>query len=260
MSLGLLLAASSYLATQRQAALSTRAEVETSRAVELARSAINVAVADLGRVNADIPRSPRDGTPVTISMAEGQATYRLWDEGGKLDVNHAPVQLLGPALQRLGDGQGIDAFDAVTIAQVIVGQRGDDGAEGNFQSIAMMLSQLGFPQDASLQARQVLTTFNGNGQINPNTAPATLLAAIPGLGPSDVSTIVQRRSAGLSLPRLGSASNWLGGTEGPVYTVEAEAVLLSGVSVRIIATVASQGISFRRGKTRFDIIGMEILR
>jgi hypothetical protein len=260
MSLGLLLAASSYLATQRQTALSTRAEVETSRAVELARSAVNVAMADLGRISEDEPRSLRAGTPVTISMAEGQATYRIWDEGGKLDVNKAPVQLLGPTLQRLGDGQGIDAFDAVTIAQVIVAQRGEGGAEGEFRSISMMLSELGFPQEASLLARQVLTTFSGTAQVNPRTAPAVLLAAIPGMGPSDVANISDRRRAGLSMPRLGTASIWLGGTEGPVYTVEAEGVLTSGVRVQIVATVAEQGISFRRGRTRFDILGMEILR
>lgn len=260
MSLGLLLAASSYLATQRQTALSTRAEVETSRAVELARSALNVALADLGRISDDVQTSLRDGTPTTIAMAEGQATYRIWDEGGKLDINYAPVELLGPTLQRLGDGQGIDAFDAVTIAQVIVSRRGDAGAAGDFSSIAILLSELGFPQEASIQARRVLTTYNGNAQINPSTAPAVLLSAIPGIGPSDVATVIERRSARLSMPRLGTATIWLGGTEGPVYTVEAEGVLTSGVRVTIIATVAEQGLSFRRGRTRFDILGVEILR
>lgn len=260
MSLGLLLAASSYLATQRQTALSTRAEVETSRAVELARSALNVALADLGRISEDVPSSLRDGTPTTIAMAEGQATYRIWDEGGKLDINEAPVELLGPTLQRLGDGEGIDAFDAVTIAQVIVSQRGDAGARGNFRSIAILLSELGFPQEASLRARRVLTTFNGDAQINPKTAPEVLLSAIPGMGPSDVSNVIERRTARQTMPRLGTASVWLSGTEGPVYTVEAEGVLTSGVRVQIVATVAARGLSFRRGRTRFDVLGMEILR
>ncbi|MEO1639575.1 MAG: hypothetical protein AAFU41_10065 [Pseudomonadota bacterium] len=260
MALGLLLAASSYLASQRQIALSTRAEVETSRAVELARSALNIALADLGRIDPDLPRTLRDGTPVTVAMAEGTATYRIWDESGKLDVNHAPVELLGPALQQLGDGEGIDAFDAVTIAQVIVTQRGDSAAAGTFRSIPMLLSDLGFPQQASLRARQVLTVFNGTNQVNPVTASPELLAAIPGVGPSDVATIVDRRNAGLSMPRLGTASVWLRGTEGPVYTVEAEAVLAGGINARVVATVAERGLSFRRGRTRFDILGMEILR
>lgn len=260
MSIGMLLAAGSYLATQRQVALSTRAEVETGRAVELARSALNVALADLGRFEPDLPKSRRDGTPVTISMAEGTATYRIFDEGGKLDVNQAPVELLGPTLQALGEGQGIDAFDAVTIARAIIARRGDAGARGDFRSIALLLTDLGFPQEASLRARQVLTTYNTDGQINPDTAPATLLAAIPGMGPSDVTTVVERRAQGLSLPRLGTASVWLSGTEGPVYTIRAEAVMASGVRAEIIATVATQGLSFRGGRTQYDFLGVEILR
>ncbi|MDX8353208.1 type II secretion system protein GspK [Cognatiyoonia sp. IB215182] len=258
--LGLLLAASSYLVTQRQTALATRAEVETTRAVELARSAINVAMADLGRIGEEQTRSRRDGTPVTITMAEGQATYRIWDEGGKLDINAAPVELLGPVLQRLGESSGIDAFDAVTIAQALVTQRADAGSRNFSRPIPQLLTDLGLPQNVSLRARQVLTTYNGTPQVNPVTASPALLAAIPGLGPSDVEWIVQRRNAGQSLPRLGTASVWLGGTEGPVYTIEARSTLQSGVSVDMIATVAAQGISFRGGIMRYDILGVEILR
>ncbi len=260
MGLGLLLAVSSYLVTQRQDALSTRAEVETSRAVELARSAVNVALADLGRIGEDEPRSLRDGTPVTLTMAEGGATYQIWDEGGKLDINQAPVELLGPTLQRLGEDSGIDAFDAVTIAQAIVAQRSDPQAAGRLRPLPQLLTELGLPQDVSLRARQALTTYNGSAQVNPLTAPAALLAAIPGIGPSDVTTIIDRRRNGLSLPRLGTASVWLGGTEGPVYTIAAEGVLTSGVRATIVATVAKRGISFRGGKMRYDILGMEILR
>lgn len=260
MGLGLLLAASTYLVTQRQAALSTRAEVETTRAVELARSAVNVALADLGRVSEDQPRSPRDGSPITIAMSEGQATYRIWDEGGKLDINRAPAQLLGPTLQRLGDGSGIDAFDAVTIAQALIVRRDGGQSETVSRPIPQLLADLGLPQDVSLRARQILTTYNGTNQVNPLTASPDLLAAIPGLGPSDVATIVDRRRAGLSLPRLGTASIWLGGTEGPIYTIEARSTLRSGVSVDVIATVVTQGISFRGGIMRYHILGMEILR
>ncbi|WP_341367782.1 hypothetical protein [Yoonia sp. BS5-3] len=260
MGLGLLLAASTYLATQRQAALSTRAEVETTRAVELARSAVNIALADLGRVREDDPRSLRDGSPTTVRMAEGQATYRIWDEAGKLDINFAPQQLLGPALQQLGDDSGLDAFDATTIAQALVIQR--DGLQQRpFNTpLPQLLADLGLPQAASLRARQILTTYNGTNQVNPATASPVLLAAIPGLGPGDVATIVERRSAGLSMPRLGTASVWLSGTEGPVYTIEATGTLASGASVDVIATVVPIGLSFRGGKMRYEILTMEILR
>lgn len=260
MGLGLLLAASSYLVTQRQQALSVRAEVETSRAVELARSAVNIAMADLGRITDDVPRSLRDGSPVQIRMAEGDAVYRIWDEGGKLDINEAPASLLGPALQALGEDSGIDAFDAVTIAQAIIARRDDPEAQVRALTLPQLLADIGLPREVGSRARQILTTYNGTSQINPQTAPAALLAAIPGIGPSDVSTIVERRSARQSLPQLGTASIWLGGVEGPIYTIEAQATLMSGVQAEVIATVAPLGISFRGGKMRYDILGMEILR
>lgn len=193
-------------------------------------------------------------------MAEGTATYRIWDESGKLDINVAPFELLGPTLQRLGEGSGIDAFDAVTIAQALITQRSEANAITVSRPIPQVLADLGFPQDVSLRARQVLTSYNGTPQVNPVTAPPALLAAIPGLGPSDVVRIVERRRAGLSLPRLGTASVWLSGTEGPIYTIEAVATLQSGISATMIATVATQGISFRGGTMRYQILGVEILR
>ena len=62
------------------------------------------------------------------------------------------------------------------------------------------------------------------------------------------------------MPRLGTASVWLGGTEGPVYTIAVEAVLTGGVQAEIVATVAVQGLSFRGGRTEYDFLGLEILR
>lgn len=260
MGLGLLLAASSYLVTQRQVVLSTRAEVETSRAVELARSAVNVALADLGRSDENAPRTLRDGTLMTLTMAEGRATYRIWDEGGKLDINHAPTQLLVPMLRHLGENSGIDAFDAATIAQAIVSQRGDGQVAENMQPLPQLLTSLGLPQDASRRARQSLTTYSGTAQINLATASASVLAAVPGIGPGDVRMILDRRRNGMSLPQLGTATVWLGGAEAPVFTIEAQGILASGVTADIVATVAPMGLSFRGSKTRYEILGVEILR
>lgn len=258
MSLGLLLAVSSYLATQRQSALATRAEVETARAVELARSALNVALADLGRIDETQPRSLRDGTPVQIVMAEGEASYRIWDEGGKMDINHAPVELLGAALQGLGADSGIDAFDAVTIAQALVARRSDPQAPA--RTLPQLIAESGFPRDIALSARRILTTYNGTAQLNLRTVPAPLLAAIPGIGPRDVATVLERRQNRQPMPRLGTASNWLGGVEGPVYTIEATARLQGGTSAQMLVIVAAKGISFRGGRMQYDILGLEILR
>ncbi|GFE66495.1 type II secretion system protein GspK [Litoreibacter roseus] len=260
MALGLLLAASSFLASHRQEALAIRAEVELGRAVALARSAVNVALADLGRVDENSYKSPRDGTPVTINMAEGSATYRIWDEGGKLDINAAPVQLLLPALRMVGEGGGLDAFDAASIAQAIIARRSGDRGPIEAASVSTVLARLGVPEAQSRNAREVLTTFNGDAQINPRTAPEQLLAVIPGVGPSDVSEILIRRREGRGMPRLGSAASWLNGVEGPVYTINAMARLTGGATADMTVTVAARGIGFRGGRMEYDILDVQILR
>ena len=258
--LGLLMAVSSFLVTARQAALSGRAEIETTRAVELARSGLNVALADLGRIGENLTTSPRDGTPVTLSMAEGQVTYRIWDEAGKLDINAAPVELLRPVIQRLGEGTGVDAFDGSNIAEAIVARRSLRSGMIGSGELSGILADLGLPRDAVDRAAAVLTPYNFTTQVNPTTAPELLLTAIPGLGPSDVQEIIQRRATGRSMPRFGTASVWLSTRSGPIYTVQAEAVMESGLRARMRAVVAAQGLSFRGGLMRYDILEVEIER
>jgi type II secretory pathway component PulK len=119
--LALLLSVAAFLATSRTEALAVRAEVNATRAVELARSGLNVALADLGRIDPDQSASPRDGTEVTLTLAEGTVTYSIQDEAGKIDVLVAPPELLVPALVSIGETAGVDAFDAATIAQALQG-------------------------------------------------------------------------------------------------------------------------------------------
>ena len=71
--LALLLGVSAFMSGARQEALQVRIEVSEARAQALARSGLNIALADLGRVAPDQLRARRDGTPVNVAMAEGRA-------------------------------------------------------------------------------------------------------------------------------------------------------------------------------------------
>ena len=256
--LGMLLAVSAFLSTARQEALGVRAEIGAARAMELARSGINVAMADLGRIAADQIQSPRDGTPVSLQMAEGRVTYRIIDEAGKIDILQAPTQVLTPALVRIGEIEGIDAFDAVSIAEALAGfARQPDGRIG---SVYEALTRAGFSGETAASAARYLTTFNFSAKVNPLTAPRTVLEAIPGLGPSDVEEILLRRSTGRPMPRLGSAVAWLVESSGPVYTIEAEAQLTTGARATLQAQVAQRGLSFRGGLMRYEILSVRQLR
>ncbi|NJS40039.1 MAG: general secretion pathway protein GspK [Rhodobacteraceae bacterium] len=256
--LALLLSVAAFLASSRTEALAVRAEVNATRAVELARSGLNVALADLGRIDPDQPITPRDGTEVTLQMAEGTVTYSIQDEAGKIDVLAAPPELLTPALASIGENAGIDAFDAATIAQALEGFLRTP--EGGTASVYDALTAAGLPRASALVASRYLTTLNFTAQVNPATAPRLVLAAIPGLGPSDVEDILLRRSTGQGMPRLGSAAAWLVELASPVYTIETEATLTTGGTARLVAQVAQRGLAFRGGLMRYDILSVRIVR
>lgn len=253
MGLALLLGVSAFMSGARQEALQTRVEVATARATELARTGLNVALADLGRVSGDRVQSPRDGSTVTLVMAEGRVTYRIQDEAGKVDINYAPPQVLGPVLQSVGASEGVDAFDAVNVAQAL---EAANLSGSRARSVGDALRAAGFPAATARLAEDYLTTFNFTAQINPRTAPPETLAAIPGLGPGGAEEIVSRRQAGQTMPRLGSAAAWLAERPGPVYTIEAEAELSTGGTARLVAQVVARGIAFRGGLMRYEVLSV----
>jgi type II secretory pathway component PulK len=256
--LALLLAVAAFLANSRTEALAVRAEVNATRAVELARSGLNIALADLGRIDPDQPVSPRDGTEVTLTLAEGTVTYSIQDEAGKIDVLAAPTELLTPALVSIGENAGIDGFDAATIASSLQGFL--RSPEGGTASVYDALTAAGLPRSSALLASRYLTTLNFSAQVNPATAPRVVLAAIPGLGPSDVEEILLRRATGQGMPFLGSAAVWLLELASPVYTIQADASLTTGGQARLVALVAQRGLAFRGGLMRYDILSVRVVR
>ena len=256
--LGLLLAVSAFMATTRQDALSVRAEVGALRAEMLARSGLNLAMADLGRIRRDKEQTPRDGTPRTVAMAEGTVTYRIFDEAGKIDVLRAPSRIIAPALVAIGEIEGLDAFDAVNIADALSTLVQED--DGSVQPVYTALTGAGLSGRTALQASRYLTTLNFSSKVNPLTAPRAVLAALPGLGASDVEEIIARRSTGRPMPIFGGAALWLVERSGPAYTIEAEAVLGTGARSVMRAQVVQQGLSFRGGLMRYEILSVTVVR
>jgi len=256
--LGLLLAVSAYMATVREEALSVRAEVAAVRAHALARSGLNLALADLGRINRDQQITPRDGTPATVQMSEGVVTYRIFDEAGKIDVLRARQSVIAPALVAIGEAEALDSFDAVNIAQTIETLVREQ--DGSIRSVYSALTNAGLSGETALAASRYLTTLNFTQAVNPLTAPRAVLAAIPGLGASDVEDIILRRETGRPMPILGAAALYLAEGSGPVFTIEAEATLGTGGSALLRAQVAQQGLSFRGGLMRYEVLSVTVVR
>ena len=259
----LLTGMAAFLSSARQEAMTARAEIAALRADALARSGLNLALARLadalGPTEDGAPdpgrAMPRDGRPVVLEMAEGRVAIRVEDEAGKVDLRHAPPQLLGPVLASLGRSTGIDAFAATNLAQGFgeVNPMGD----GRPMDLALLLRGAGLDARATALAGRHLTLLNGTPKVDPRTASRVVLAAVPGLGPSDVETIVARREGGDALPQLGSANVWLAQRQGPIYTIRVRAELATGGVGRIDAVVGARGLSFREGATRFDVLTLE---
>ncbi len=200
MGLGLMLAVASFISQSRLEALTVRAEVETLRAQELARSGLNIALTVLNRQATEAGRSTAPPGILRLAMAEGQVEIRLEDEAGKIDINEAPVELLRPLLQGLG--ASADAFDATNMAQAIVATRQDQGIYGDLDALAR---QFELPPEVTRLLSRVLTVHNYSARIDPRSAPRAVLAAIPGIGPAEADDIVRRRANG-GHPH----SDWLG--------------------------------------------------
>ena len=253
MGLGLLLAVSGFVADERLNALTLRAEVETLRAQELARSGLNLALADLSERISSRDAAPRQADQ-QFRMAEGIIHISIVDAAGKIDVNEAPVEMLRPVIDALV--ARTDAFDANNIAQSIVALR---SSGGKFTSIEALFAALDVTDRAKEAMREVLTVHNYTPRIDPESASRSVLQAVPGLGEAGAEDIIARRNAGRPLPAFGTAAVWLGVRDGPVYTITAHATLNGGLQAKMTATVRQTITAFRGGHMNFEILDWRLV-
>jgi general secretion pathway protein K len=143
----------------------------------------------------------------------GQAlAITIGDEGGKIDINNAPKELIAGLLNEFGVGG--DAQEL--IIQAILDRRAQFATAAPIaptntgrifgQAHVVNLARLAFADVSelrllpgmtrSLYARLApeLTVYSQNPTINPMTASRRTLLAIPGAGPGDVDTVMATRS------------------------------------------------------------------
>jgi general secretion pathway protein K len=141
----------------------------------------------------DAPLMERD---VVIELSTGSVRVRMQDEGGRIDIGKAPVELLAALLRHVG----ADDDDATTLAQRIVAQRGPDRAPpaaiagkptpSAAKSDAATTSPVVFTDVRQLAripgmapewitAISPLVTVFGSDSVNPLTAPVEVIEALP---------------------------------------------------------------------------------
>jgi general secretion pathway protein K len=217
---------------------------------------------------------PLNGVETAVTLSTGAVRARLSDEGGRIDVGKVPVEVLAALLRAVGapDQQ------ADRVAQAIVQWReragspvGDSnvGTDGNknignnvgnniansaasggakppapdhpFADV-LELARIPGVAPAWVAAMRPLTTVYGSETVNPLTAPAEVIAALPGVDRNQLAAFlaVRRQSptdAGRIGATLGAAQRYLAAKHQQVVAVELAAALTDGYGTAARAVV-----------------------
>jgi len=179
----------------------------------------------------DTPLDPMD---VNVALSHGSVRAHLSDEGGRIDVGWAPVEVLAALFHSVG----VPAPESETIARAVAKWRKpaadpqspnagsskerDEATNAGqpFSDIRQLLQIPGMlPEWVSAIAP--LTTVYGSEAVNPLTAPAEVLAALPGADAGGVNAFMQMRR---NLPAETSAIARMLGTPEQYLQVKAQLV------------------------------------
>ena len=258
--------------------------VETRLAGNLVERAQAEAIADAGirrgivalLADASGPRWVSDGRVYELPLGDGSMRIRLLSENGKIDLNGAPEALIQGLLRSVAEyGELPDSRQAARIADAILDWRDPDervrpgGAEdrnykasglpfgsrdGAFLSVAELNQVLGVDADAYTQLAPWVTVYSWAPQVDPMTAPRTVLLAVPGLDAGLVDGFISARKAfyasqsvgggeQLRLPveLLSPGARYLSRADSRVYTVVAEGELPGGTRASRRAVIQLTG-------------------
>jgi general secretion pathway protein K len=200
---------------------------------------------------------PLTDTETTVNLSTGAVRARLNDEGGRIDVGKAPKEVLAALLLAVGAPEPA-AEDA---AQRIVQWRNRDNTgppgtptpptpQGNLatkdqnQPFADVLEIAQIPGVAPqwVAAMAPLTTVFGAATVNPLTAPADVIAALPGVDRVQLAAFLALRRASPNdaerlSAALGPAQRFLAEKREQVVGVELAAMLPDGYAAAAQAVI-----------------------
>ncbi|PNG24501.1 general secretion pathway protein GspK [Methylocella silvestris] len=200
--------ASIYSFYASASAVAARATSDRLQAEALVSSALELtALRLLGRSDDD----PRSLGEFQFRMGGAEILVTFRSEGGRIDLNAAPKDLLAGLFKTLG----AKSDDADSFADRIIGWRkkGEAGKQNKeadlykdaglsyaprqtpFQNIAELRFVLGLPPDLVESCMAFVTVFNGLPQIDVFAAAPEIVESLPHLNADVAATIVQKRGA-----------------------------------------------------------------
>ncbi len=203
--------------------------------------------------------TPLDPVDVNVVLSHGSVQARLTDEGGRIDIGKAPVEVLAALFHSIG----VPAPESENIARAVAKWRGSEsrsdsqnaGSSGErvegtnrgqaFSDIRQLLQIPGMVPEW-VSAIAPLTTVYGNEAVNPMTAPAEVLAALPGVDAGRVHAFMQMRrnlpaEASALAAMLGTPEKYLQVKAQPVARVDLLASLADGFTQGAQAVIVVRG-------------------
>lgn len=257
--------------------------VDNAKSEALADAGINLAILKLLEPASETAWR-HDGTVQDVTIAGGQVRITIEDEGGKVDLNHAPDEILKGVFASAGiSSDKLDAIvDAINdwrdpdnLRRLNGAEDGDYRAAGRaygakdrpFEVIDELLHVLGMTPEIYAYARPALTVYSGKAGIDFNTAPRQALLALPGVGVDDVEAFLAARAvddatAIALFESIGDIRRFRGTANQSLFRIRAMARTASGagfvreavVELRKGTTSAFEIRLWRRGtKASFDV-------
>lgn len=254
----LAVAAGSFSLSMRRETGVVRNLVEAAQAEQLAEGGVRRGMLELLNPDQD-SRWPRDGGIQDVEIGGASVQVAIRDEGGKVDINGAPSELLDGLLMVAGveDDRRLVLVDAIldwrdpSEEHRLHGPSEADyrGAgyaygprNGPFRDIEELRLVYGMTTDLYARLAPWITVHTGAAGINPKVAPRTVLLALPGVEAAQVDSYLQQRrqhrESQLPPPAFaGTGGAYLSGASGIAYSVAAFARLPGGTQAGIEAVV-----------------------
>jgi general secretion pathway protein K len=201
--------------------------------------------------------SAGDDTPLndvqsTVKLESGLVQLHLNDEGGRIDIGQAPAELLTGLMRAVG------APNPEALAKEIVDWRGDQSATAasaaqnnpdtkqaaaSFSDVSQLMQVPGMRPEWAAAAAPLATVF-GNATVNPLTAPAPVLAALPGMTADRVAAFLSARQlypadATRLTALLANAQTFVAVKAPQAVSVQLSAVLDDGYSAKAEAVIVA---------------------
>jgi general secretion pathway protein K len=201
----------------------------------------------------DWPDKPLLDRETTFDLSTGRVSVQINDEGGRIDLGKAPADFLTQLLLSVGAPQS----QAESVAQSIISWRSRDQAqsehtvpskadteeanEGVFADFDQIAEVPGMRPEWVAAIRPLTTVF-GAETVNPLTAPAGVIASVPGVDRYQLEAfLAARRSAPNDAARLatmlGPGQRFVAAKPQQVVSIKLAAMLPDGYSAAAHAVI-----------------------